>query len=111
LKDLLSIYNTDQDSSVDSPDVDELLEVALDVDLNSSIDTGVSLVVYNDEVNTFDWVIESLVKICSQNSEQAEQCAYLIHYQGRYAVKHGNKRVLNPMRRGLADRGISATLE
>jgi ATP-dependent Clp protease adaptor protein ClpS len=74
-------------------------------------DTGVCLVVHNDEVNTFDWVIESLVKICRHTMEQAEQCAYIIHYSGKYAVKHGVERELNTMRRGLVDRGINATLE
>jgi ATP-dependent Clp protease adaptor protein ClpS len=74
-------------------------------------DTGLSLVVHNDEVNTFDWVIESLVKICRHSMEQAEQCAYIIHFNGKYAVKHGEERELNPMRRGLVDRGINATLE
>ncbi len=74
-------------------------------------DTGVSLVVHNDEVNTFDWVIESLVKICRHTMEQAEQCAYIIHFSGKYAVKQGAQRELNTMRRGLVDRGINATVE
>jgi ATP-dependent Clp protease adaptor protein ClpS len=74
-------------------------------------DTGLRLVVHNDDVNTFDWVIESLVKICSHTLEQAEQCAWIIHYHGKYAVKQGVMRELNPMRQGLIDRGINATLE
>jgi ATP-dependent Clp protease adaptor protein ClpS len=74
-------------------------------------DTGIRLVVHNDEVNTFDWVIESLVKICRHSMQQAEQCAYIIHHRGKYAVKEGAERDLNPMRRGLVDRGINATLE
>jgi len=84
-------------------------------DLQSDVDvlddTGVRLVVHNDDFNTFDWVIESLVKICSHTMEQAEQCAYIIHYHGKYAVRQGIARDLNPMRRGLVDRGINATLE
>lgn len=106
-----TVFNSENDSSVAEPEVETLIEEAIDANLDSTFDSGVSLVVHNDEVNTFDWVIESLVKICRHNMEQAEQCAYLIHYQGKYAVKHGNKRVLNPMRRGLVDRGISATIE
>jgi ATP-dependent Clp protease adaptor protein ClpS len=84
-------------------------------DLQSDVEvideTGVRLVVHNDDFNTFDWVIESLVKICSHTMEQAEQSAYIIHYHGKYAVKQGVVRDLNPMRRGLVDRGINATLE
>ena len=109
MKEPFDLVFAEHDSSVVEPEVEEL--VLEDTDLDASIDSGASLVVHNDEVNTFDWVIESLVKICRHNMEQAEQCAYLIHYQGKYAVKHGNKRILNPMRRGLVDRGISATIE
>ncbi len=72
---------------------------------------GNRLVVHNDDVNTFDWVIQSLVEICKHTWEQAEQCAYIIHYKGKYAVKEGEKQMLKPMREALVDRGINATLE
>jgi len=81
---------------------DEILEKSID---------EVDLIVHNDDVNTFDWVIESLMDICGHNLEQAEQCALLIHYKGRYAVKSGTFEVLNPMREALIDRGINATIE
>ncbi len=70
-----------------------------------------SLVVWNDEVNTFDWVIQSLMEVCGHTEEQAEQCALLIHYKGKYAVKQGDYTDLRPMCEALLDRGISATLE
>lgn len=70
-----------------------------------------SLVVWNDEVNTFDWVIQSLIEVCGHTEEQAEQCALLIHYNGKYAVKKGEYDDLKPMREALQERGISATLE
>ena len=69
------------------------------------------LIVHNDEVNTFDWVIESLVEICQHSWEQAEQCSLLIHYKGKYAVKIGAYTDINPMRVALVDRGLSATIE
>jgi ATP-dependent Clp protease adaptor protein ClpS len=69
------------------------------------------LIVWNDEVNTFDWVIQSLVEICDHMPEQAEQCAWLIHTKGKYAVKHGEEDELRMMREALADRGIGATVE
>lgn len=72
---------------------------------------GVRLIVHNDDVNTFDWVIQSLMEICNHSLHQAEQCAYIIHYSGKYAVSEGNRRKLSPMREQLVDRGINATIE
>ena len=70
-----------------------------------------SLMVYNDDVNTFDWVIESLVTVCKHTHEQAEQCAMYILFKGKYAVKHGSETELIPMQEALLDRGISAKVE
>lgn len=69
------------------------------------------LIVHNDDVNTFDWVIRSLVEICDHQEKQAEQCALFIHYKGRFCVKHDYMDKLKPMKDGLTDRGISATIE
>jgi ATP-dependent Clp protease adaptor protein ClpS len=70
-----------------------------------------SLIVWNDEVNTFEWVIETLVDVCHHTPEQAEQCAWLIHYKGKYAVKQGSFDELKPMCDAITDRGIGATVE
>lgn len=72
---------------------------------------GVRLVVHNDDVNTFEWVIQSLMEICHHTEEQAEQCAYIIHTKGKYAVQQGPRTMLYPKREQLVDRGINATLE
>src|SRR5688572_18840383 len=69
------------------------------------------LIVWNDEVNTFEWVIETLMQICNHSYEQAEQCAYIIHYKGKYSVKHGDYDELKPMCDAITERGIGATLE
>ena len=69
------------------------------------------LIVWNDEVNTFEWVIETLMEICKHSYEQAEQCAYIIHFKGKYAVKHGSYDDLKPMCNAITERGINATLE
>lgn len=69
------------------------------------------LIVWNDEVNTFDWVIETLITVCGHSSEQAEQCALLIHTQGKYAVKNGEYEELKPLCEAITDRGIGATIE
>ena len=69
------------------------------------------LVVWNDEVNTFDWVIETLIEICGHTPEQAEQCAMFIHTKGKYAVKNGSYEILKPMCDSITERGIGATVE
>ena len=75
------------------------------------IDEPVKLIVWNDEVNTFDWVIQSLMDVCGHDNEQAEQCAWIIHYKGKYTVKLGPMKKLSVMREALVDRGIGATVE
>ncbi|MBU3744421.1 MAG: ATP-dependent Clp protease adaptor ClpS [Sediminibacterium sp.] len=72
---------------------------------------GFHLVVWNDEVNTFEWVIETLIDICKHEPEQAEQCAWLIHTRGKYAVKNGTYETLKPMCDAITERGIGATIE
>ena len=75
------------------------------------IDEPFHLIVWNDDVNTFEWVIETLVEICGHTYEQAEQCAYIIHFNGQYAVKKGSYEVLRPKCDAILDRGINATIE
>src|SRR5215468_10600326 len=70
-----------------------------------------SLIVWNDEVNTFEWVIDTLVEVCGHSIEQAEQCTMIIHTQGKYAVKHGEYDTLKPMCDAITERGIGATIE
>ncbi len=82
-----------------------------DIDVLDDIDQSCSLVVWNDEVNTFEWVIETLMEICNHTQEQAEQCAMIIHSHGKYAVKHGGYNELKPMCDAITDRGIGATIE
>jgi ATP-dependent Clp protease adaptor protein ClpS len=76
-----------------------------------SYDEPCSLIVWNDEVNTFEWVIETLMEVCGHSHEQAEQCAYIIHFQGKYAVKQGSYEELKPQCDAITERGIGATVE
>jgi ATP-dependent Clp protease adaptor protein ClpS len=69
------------------------------------------LVVFNDDYNTFDHVINTLVKVCKHTLQQAEQCTWLIHYRGKCIVKTGNFRKLKPMRDGICDAGIDARIQ
>ena len=68
------------------------------------------LVVFNDDVNTFEHVINTLVKVCKHSIEQAEQCTLLIHYKGKCVVKHGSFTELRPMCEAILDAGINATI-
>lgn len=69
------------------------------------------LIVYNDDFNTFDHVIESLIKVCKHDPIQAEQCTFLIHYKGKCSVKKGSYEALEPMCTALLERGITAEIE
>ena len=82
-----------------------------DADLLVDKDGSCQLVVWNDEVNSFDWVITTLIEICGQSQEQAEQCAMIIHTKGKYAVKEGTYDFLKPMCDSITERGIGATVE
>jgi len=68
------------------------------------------IVLFNDDVNTFDHVIESLVAICNHTHEQAEQCALLVHYKGKCTVKTGSYDELEPLCSRLLEVGLSAEI-
>ena len=89
------------------PDIKELEVVETDIDEQLPS----KLIVWNDDINSFDWVIESLMKVCEHTSEQAAQCAWIIHTKGKYAVKTGALSELRPMREALVERQIGATIE
>lgn len=74
-------------------------------------DLACSLVVYNDETNTFDYVIEVLVKVCDHSYVQAEQCTLIIHFRGSCTVKRGSYATLQRMSNAIKRRGLSATVE
>ena len=82
-----------------------------DVLLLEKVEKSHRLIVWNDDVNSFDWVISTLIKVCGHNEQQAEQCALIIHSQGKYAVKQGDFETLRPMAEAIIDRGINATVE
>lgn len=95
---------------IQEPDV--LEEVLLDEEL---ADTGVGrhaeLIVYNDDHNTFDWVIQCLVEVCKHTQEQAEQLSLIVHFKGKATVKTAPKSQLRPLKDSLVDRGLSAVIE
>lgn len=68
------------------------------------------IVLYNDDVNTFDHVIDTLIRVCKHTSEQAEQCAILVHYKGKCTVKTGSLDELKPQCTQLLEAGLSAEI-
>ncbi len=69
------------------------------------------IVLFNDDVNTFDHVIETLVAVCKHDPLQAEQCAMIVHYKGKCDVKTGSMKELIPMCSSLLDAGLSAEIQ
>jgi ATP-dependent Clp protease adaptor protein ClpS len=84
----------------------------IEVDILEAIETidVKDLVVFNDDFNTFDHVIETLKRVCKHTQEQAEQCTWLIHYKGKCAVKTGSLDELLPMQEGICQAGIDAKI-
>jgi ATP-dependent Clp protease adaptor protein ClpS len=69
------------------------------------------LMLYNDDYNTFEHVIEALKELCGHTAEQAEQCTLMVHYKGKCDVKRGSVKELKPLFDGLCDRGLTASIE
>ena len=93
-------------------DVEELEEVLVEDEVE---DTGTGepaqLIVYNDDHNTFDWVIKCFIEVLGHAQSQSEQLALIIHTKGKASVKNGPKKVLKPQKDALVDRGLSAVIE
>lgn len=68
------------------------------------------IILYNDDVNTFEFVINTLIKVCKHDAIQAEQCTYLVHYKGKCSVKRGTYEDLVPICTALLDRGLTAEI-
>ena len=82
-----------------------------EVDLSEAVSEGWHIVLYNDDVNTFDHVIECLMAYCGHEALQAEQCAIIVHTKGKCSVKNGDFDELEPICTALTDRDLSAEVE
>ena len=92
--------------------VEELEEVAIEDEISDSdIGEQAQLIVYNDEHNTFEWVIQCFQEVLNHTLEQAEQLSLIIHFKGKATVKTAPKSVLKPKKDALVDRGLSAVIE
>jgi ATP-dependent Clp protease adaptor protein ClpS len=81
-----------------------------EVDVLEQVVNQNEIVLFNDDVNTFDHVIDSLIDICEHTLEQAEQCAMLVHYKGKCTVKTGEYNDLKPRCSSLLNLGLSAEI-
>jgi len=90
-------------SSYLEEELSHVLEEIKDEDLKD-------LVVFNDDINTFEHVINTLIKVCKHSPEQAEQCTWIIHYKGKCCVRKGSIPELKPMKETILDHGINAAV-
>ncbi|MGE0587789.1 MAG: ATP-dependent Clp protease adaptor ClpS [Cyclobacteriaceae bacterium] len=83
-----------------------------EVDVLESVETTdiKDLVVFNDDFNTFEHVIQTLINVCNHSPQQAEQCTWIIHYRGKCTVKTGSFEELQPQRQAICERGIDAKI-
>ena len=98
MKDTFTIHNSDTETLYEE-------EVLVQEEAEKS------LILFNDDVNTFDFVIQALIEVCEHELEQAEQCTYIIHYKGKCDVKHGSDEDLIPRMKELHRRGLSAEIQ
>ena len=69
------------------------------------------IILYNDDINTFDFVIETLIEVCGHDPEQAEQCTLIVHFNGKCSVKSGPYSELEPPSKEMLDRGLTVTIK
>jgi ATP-dependent Clp protease adaptor protein ClpS len=81
------------------------------LELEEEIVADKQIILYNDDFNTFDFVIEALINVCKHDPIQAEQCTFLVHYKGKCAVKKGSYEELEPMCTALLERNLTAEIE
>jgi ATP-dependent Clp protease adaptor protein ClpS len=79
-------------------------------DDSSELQNLYTLVLYNDDVNHYEFVVKSLVEVCRHNQEQAEQCTLIAHHKGKCDVKNGSLRELRSLRDELTKRGLSSII-
>ena len=90
--------STDTQEEIDIKELEQLIDIR-------------NIVLYNDDVNTFDFVIKQLVKYCKHRHLQAEQCAFLVHYTGKCQVKSGTYDELEPVCSALLNKGLTVEIE
>jgi len=88
-----------------------ITETYEDTDIADCVANTHTLLLHNDDFNSFNFVIDCLMKICKHEEEQATQCAFLVHYTGKTDIMHGELSELQSCKTALTNRGLSATIE
>ena len=96
--------------TVQSSEVLEEIEISIE-DMLAEIEGTRNLLIYNDDHNTFDWVISCLIQVCGHSQIQSEQLAHIIHFNGKATIKSGSFDNLRPFKDALCDKGLSAVIE
>ena len=86
-------------------------QLAEDIILSEILNPEKAILLYNDDINSFDHVINSLCKYCNHDSVQAEQCAWIVHNNGKCLVKKGSYEELKPICDALTENGLSAIIQ
>lgn len=68
------------------------------------------LILFNDDVNPYDYVVNTLIEVCNHDPIQAEQCTFIAHHKGKCDVKKGSYSFLEPMKQELTRRGLNAII-
>ncbi|MFT5167413.1 MAG: ATP-dependent Clp protease adaptor protein ClpS [Saprospiraceae bacterium] len=89
----------------------EQIEEVLLLDEVTDVGNKAQIIVFNDDHNTFDWVIECFMDVLKHTAEQAEQLSLIVHFKGKATVKTATMNVLKPLKDGLIDKGLSAVIE
>jgi len=92
-----------KDNNTSKPEFQDLVDEGLS--------EGRFLMLHNDDIHSFDYVIDSLMEVCEMEITQAEQCTFLVHYKGKCDVKKGSFDLLKPYKEGLVERGLNATID
>ena len=90
---------------------DPFLDEETDVLVKERVEKSKSIVVYNDDHNTFEHVIYCFTKYCNHNAVQAEQCALIIHQNGKCSIKEGDMKTLKPIKEALCENNLKAKIE
>lgn len=90
---------------------DEITDVIVEEEIKATEQQLSQLLVFNDDFNTFDWVIQCFMEVCNHTFEQSEQLSLIVHYKGKAIVKTGDLDTLKPMKEALVERGLSAVIE
>lgn len=86
-------------------------ETLVDSLVEELLEPSKAIILWNDDVNTFEHVIVCLMKYCNHAMQQAEQCALIVHNNGKCSIKQGNFKKLKPIAESLQEQGLSVTIE